>query len=746
MRRLGVWAAGLSTLPAIAAFGAALGLAFLVADIAHPAVIFPKYLAAAAALAAEQSERLLDYSPLYLAFVGLLLPLGPAAILAVQAVLHAATAAMAAVTAGRLGGRGSAWIAGLGVASYRPFLTYSGIHEPETLILACLAAAILLGVVARERLGSVAGQAAGGLPAAETRAGASAGTPGDMPAGGEAPTGTPVSRSGAASPAGRRRASGLTAIVVILAFGALAAAALGRPQYLLLVPVWAVWLGGALPPRSLATGGGNAERFDPPGLGAVAEGEAVGAAGGGGVAPPGSADATVKNGTPGRRSHSRWLWAAALLVPVVVVGPPVLARARATGVPTIMNPGAVLYEGNGPGATGLTRFAPPAVIELERAHRESIDYGHVAYRRIAALALGHPVGPPAANRYWTALAVQAAAARPAAALRLLGRKALMALMPYEGHDLRIAEQLDRRLRPWLPWGFALPLATLPWLVFTRRRRLVDLAGPLAIVALAVAVQTVTYASARQRLPAALALWIVGPALASDLLSRRLRAALSRRPRTAVRPVAALLVGIGLVLCLAAATSRVAVLDQAGWDGVLGREPRSAGTWLCAAADGRLLRPGLAREAEDLGAGIDLYGERRPAEALRRLAPLLGHGSDLTVDDRRAGVPDYWAALALLALGRRPEAAAMAEAASAARPEDERIGALALRLSSPAAAFARRGDSWRPPGADPASVRMALGAAAVADGDGAAALALWQPLAASLPELTPRWAPARRPLR
>ncbi len=66
------------------------------------------------------------------------------------------------------------------------------------------------------------------------------------------------------------------------------------------------------------------------------------------------------------------------------------------------------------------------------------------------------------------------------------------------------------------------LPALPWAALARRRRLVELAGPLALAALAVAVRVATYASARQRLPLALALWVVLPVLLADLLDGRLR--------------------------------------------------------------------------------------------------------------------------------------------------------------------------------------------------------------------------------
>jgi hypothetical protein len=609
-------------LAALAAVAVARLLAVEVAGVTHPEAVFAKYLAAAAAPATVRAERLLDYSPLYLALVTWLAPLGYAAVLALQAVLHAATAAAAALAAARLAGERWAWLGGLGVASYRPFLVYCGIHEPETVILACLAFAVLAGLQARRRL---------------------------------------------------------TVASAALAFACLAAAALGRPQYLALVPVWALWMAGAAPPA--------------------------------------------------RRGAAHLLvWPVALAVVAAVVAPPVLERARATGAPVIMDPGAVVYEGNAPDATGLIRYAAPAVIELEHAHPESPDYGHVAYRRIASAAAGRPLGSAAANRFWTGLAWESIAGRPAVAARRLGRKALMALMPYEGHDLTIAERFDRRLQRWLPWGFALPLLALPWAALARRGRLAALAGPLAMVAVSYAVQLAGYASARQRLPAALALWIVLPALASDLLHGRLR--------SAVRPALALVLAVALVLGLAAATARVAVLDQLGWDELLGPRAPALGAALAAVQDGRVLRPRLRQLAERFAGGVDLARQARPAASLRLLEPLLGQRLDLTIDDRKVGVPEYWAAVDALALGRRAEAAALAGAAMAVRPEEPRIAALDLRLAAPPAAFLPAAASWRPPGCDPVSARLVLAGAAAADRDGAAVAALLRPLAPALPELVP----------
>src|SRR5579885_1075681 len=223
---------------ALAAFAAALVFSFVVAGATRPGSIFPKYLEAAAAPPAEQSERLLDYSPLYLALTRALAPWGYRAILAARCLLHGVAAAAVAASVALLAGSGrGGWglAAGLGVAAYRPFPVYCGTHEPETLVVTALALAVLLGLAARRTEGGRALLAASGAAAC------------------------------------------------------LAAAGLSRPQHLLLVPVWALWMAGGHP-------------FRPPG---------------------------------------RKIAAAALLVPALFVVPLLVSRARTIGVPTLMDPGAV---------------------------------------------------------------------------------------------------------------------------------------------------------------------------------------------------------------------------------------------------------------------------------------------------------------------------------------------------------------------------------------------------------------------
>ncbi|HEY8022673.1 MAG TPA: hypothetical protein VIH93_16315, partial [Thermoanaerobaculia bacterium] len=232
-----------------AAFAVALAAAFFVADVTHPPAIFPKYLAAAAAPPAVAAERLLDYSPLYLALARAAHRLAAdpdRALLALNGLLHGATAAATALSVALLAGSGWGLAAGLAAALYRPFLVYCGVEEPEILIVGLLALGVLLGLLARARLRA--------------------------PARGSNPLRFAVS-----------------------AFAAVSLAGLARPQHLALLPLWGAWIAAAAP-------------------------------------------------RDGRR-RQRALWLAAAAVGVALVGPLLAARALATGVPTLMNPGAVFYEG-----------------------------------------------------------------------------------------------------------------------------------------------------------------------------------------------------------------------------------------------------------------------------------------------------------------------------------------------------------------------------------------------------------------
>ena len=131
--------------------------------------------------------------------------------------------------------------------------------------------------------------------------------------------------------------------------------------------------------------------------------------------------------------------------------------------------------------------------------------GRVAYRRIASVVLAHRSPPPPPTATGQGSLGESLTTRPGRAFGRFVRKAALALLPYEGQDLEIAEQLDRRLRPRLPWGFFLPLIAFPWIALSPLERWRQLAGLLVLAGLAFAVQVALYASAVPR-PRSRPLW------------------------------------------------------------------------------------------------------------------------------------------------------------------------------------------------------------------------------------------------
>jgi len=576
---------------------------------------FHKYLDAAEASPDWLAARLLDLSPGYLAVCrAVVAVLGRDRLLLVQCLTTALAAALVASAVQVLAGRWWALVSGIVAATYRPLIVHAGIDEPEALIATLLALAMALGIGARARLRA-------------------------------------------------RKAS--TPWLLMLAAGlAIGATATMRPQYVLLIPVWAAWIAAA--------------------------------------------------------SSRRWIVAVLVLVAgAAVFAPVIVSRAGGGSGMMVMNPGPVFYEGNGPGATGLTRHAPPVVQVLEAARPQDVDYGHVAYRRLASHALGRELSVREANQYWTALALQSVMERPDIAFARLVRKTMFSLMPREAHDLVVAEHLDRLARRLLPWGFGLLVVALPWIGLVRRSVLADLAGPLAIALLAVAVQIVFYASARQRLPLATAFLVIAPVVAAEVGAGRLAGG--------VRRSVAILLGLAFGALMAFLGGGTAAADQLLWQesraAAAGEESRLAQLF-----QGRALRRGREEDQVRLLAAVQHLGAGEIDAGIERLEPLLGRRLDLTLDDRVIGVPEYVSARLELARGRRDDAFLAARAAVAIRPGDIRISALAYRLEDGA------GDEWMPVGWDPVSVRWALAEAAVADRDNAEARRRLQPLAQSFPEL------------
>ena len=607
-------AAAMLVCVAALALWAALG----VAHVTRPPGYFTKYTTAAARSDAELGARALDLSPLYLAFTRAVAAHGGAtAVLRAQGMLHAATAVLVAATVAL--GAGLAWgvAAGAAAALYRPFLVYAGVLEPECLLLFVLAAALLLGELARRVADERTGRA--------------------------------------------------------LAFGAgavLGCAALGRPQWLLLAPLWGL---------------------------AVAAGR-----------------------------RRRRVWAAATVIggAALVVVAFLAQRVAAFGVPVIMNPGPVLYEGNRPGVLGAVGDAPELVKLAEAGVAGEADYAHVVYRTVAAAALGSQPDAAAANRYWSLLALEHVRAHPAEAVRTVVRKAVLALGPYELHDLPEAEEADRRLRSALPWGFGALLALAPLLAAVWRERREMLAAPLALAALAMGTQVVFYASARQRLPLALALLVAVPLA----LRRPADGAPDRRP-TAIAAGGALFVVVTWV------AAPVAVLREGEMSLGLGAAAGGGGENAAAWLDGRAWRPGERLAADHVLLAGEQWrrGDRRGV--VSRLTPI--------ASGALAAGP-WVRARAALWLGRAPTAAG--ESALALRWSGTAIAAWPGSLDALALEEALRQPEhadlgclgWRPPGVDPLSACFALGrevAAVAGPGAGARvaapAFAVFPALAADL---------------
>jgi hypothetical protein len=149
-----------------------------------------------------------------------------------------------------------------------------------------------------------------------------------------------------------------------------------------------------------------------------------------------------------------------------------------------MNPSAGGYEG----------VQPRIVNDLERQSRDP-DFLHVAYRIVAARALGHPITRAESNRYWTGKAIAFARAYPIAALRLTARKIYFALHSYDAYDLATMARknflLQRQI--FIPFGVIVALAIAAMLLRVRG------IAPFVMTSVAFAIPLVVfYVTARQR--------------------------------------------------------------------------------------------------------------------------------------------------------------------------------------------------------------------------------------------------------
>jgi hypothetical protein len=208
-----------------------------------------------------------------------------------------------------------------------------------------------------------------------------------------------------------------------------------------------------------------------------------------------------------------WRLIAGALAPVVII---LMVNLSLTGEMTLMDPGTVFYEGMNPNAAGYEGVQPRIVNDLERQSRDP-DYLHVAYRVVAARALGHPVTRAESNRYWTTKALAFARAYPLAALRLTARKFYFALHSYDAYDLSTMARKNFLLahRLFIPFGVMVALALIA--VILRVKGI----APLVIFACASGVTLVVfYVTARQRNALLPALVILAAAGLTEIVARR----------------------------------------------------------------------------------------------------------------------------------------------------------------------------------------------------------------------------------
>ncbi len=298
-----------------------------------------------------------------------------------------------------------------------------------------------------------------------------------------------------------------------------------------------------------------------------------------------------------------WRLIVGAIVPVIIV---LIVNVSLTGEFALMDPGTVFYEGMNPNAAGYEGVQPRMVKDLERQSHDP-DYLHVAYRVVAAQAIGHPVTRAESNRYWTSKALAFARAYPLAALRLTARKLHLALHSYEVYDLATMARKDFLLahRLFIPFGVTVALA-----IFALIFRVKGIA-PFVVFACAVGVSLVLfYVTARQRNALLPPMVILAAAGVAEIIARR---------HIAVAVLAAV---IAVLLSINGPAQRE---DAAGWLGV--------------------------RNAFDEAIALEQKGLWKEAEAL--LAPLQAEGYRPMRENRAVSSISYYRALAAAQMGQDP---------------------------------------------------------------------------------------------
>lgn len=199
------------------------------------------------------------------------------------------------------------------------------------------------------------------------------------------------------------------------------------------------------------------------------------------------------------RPKQRALAAALLIAGIVVALAPVALRNRAVGGEfhlTTSQFGPNFYIGNNPSADGRYRSLVPG--------RGSPEFERTDAENLARAALGRDLSPGEVSRYWTGRSIEFIRAEPAAWMRLIGRKFVLALNAAEiGDTTDLYSHADRSIVLRLAsaifhFGLLAPLALIGVALAWRERKAVLLLGLIALAYLATLL--IFYVFGRYRFP------------------------------------------------------------------------------------------------------------------------------------------------------------------------------------------------------------------------------------------------------
>ena len=208
---------------------------------------------------------------------------------------------------------------------------------------------------------------------------------------------------------------------------------------------------------------------------------------------------------------------------------------------TVMNPGAVFYEGNHPWATGLAATYPPLFGELRDSLSDSPDPQHEIYRVFARREAGRDLSVAEVNQTWRSRASEYLFDHPSTALRRSLVKLEELFRGYAWHDLSNAYWRHRALVesrvPAVPFALVAAAGLIGMALASRNwDRWLLLYGVLACQ---MAATVVVYVSARQKL-------ILVPVLAT-FAALAVQYIARRRARWAVLGIAVVLLAVMLSL-------------------------------------------------------------------------------------------------------------------------------------------------------------------------------------------------------